>query len=428
MTIAAGRPSRMDVAETAEERRQVQLALTTLAVGVAAVTLAIGGPVLIVLATGLGSVGNVFGAFVSFPALIWVLAWLGVAVRAVVLDRRPVAIGGLAAALGGPLAVKALQGLIPYERAVDAFLSGPTLLCVLLGLGLGVAAIVAGFARYRRMPTKSARERSISGAVLGIQAVVVGLFLLAFVTLGDPDRFLFHFVNVEVLRGSGGVFVRGAVNTVILALVGEIGGIIFGLLLAVLTLSKRAVVRAPARVYINFFRGTPLIWQLSVFYFGLSLGLGIQLELTAGPIQLSSAYVTAMVVFILNTGAYAAEVFRAGIQSIERGQMEAARSLGMTYGQALRYAVVPQAVRRVIPPLMNEFVILIKDTSLVVVLGLIPENYELFTTAREGYSDTFNATFFTAAALGYLVVTLPLIGAVNAVERRLRSGLVTVTT
>jgi polar amino acid transport system permease protein len=307
-------------------------------------------------------------------------------------------------------------------------MSSGSLIAMLLGVGLGVAAIIIGFGRYRRMPTRRAREQAISGAVLGIEAVGIGLILLAFRTLGDPDRFIFHFFNVEFLAGAGGVFLRGAVNTLILALVGELGGIVLGLLLSFMVLSKRPVVRAPARIYINFFRGTPLIWQLSVFYFGLSLGLGIRLELTVGPVQLSAAYVTAMVVFILNTGAYAAEVFRAGIQSIERGQMEAARSLGMTYGQAMRFAIVPQAFRRVIPPLMNEFVILIKDTSLVVVLGLIPENYELFTTAREGYSSTFNATFFTAAAAGYLVVTLPLIGAVNAVERRLRSGLVTVTT
>jgi polar amino acid transport system permease protein len=78
----------------------------------------------------------------------------------------------------------------------------------------------------------------------------------------------------------------------------------------------------------------------------------------------------------------------------------------------------------VIPPLMNEFVILIKDTSLIVVLGLTAAEQDLFSTAQEGYSSTFNATFFVAAAFGYLVVTLPLIGAVNAVERRLRSGLV----
>jgi ABC-type amino acid transport system permease subunit len=106
--------------------------------------------------------------------------------------------------------------------------------------------------------------------------------------------------------------------------------------------------------------------------------------------------------------------------------MEAARSLGMSYPQAMRYAIVPQAVRRVIPPLMNEFVILIKDTSLIIVLGLSTAQQDLYNFAREGFSDTFNATFYVGAAIGYLIVTLPLIGLVNAVERRLRSGLVSV--
>ncbi|MGH2674465.1 MAG: amino acid ABC transporter permease [Actinomycetota bacterium] len=337
-------------------------------------------------------------------------------------------IGALGLALLGPIIVALLKGLVPYERVVEAVQSAPTLLMLLGGVGFGALAVFWGFWSYRGMPTKRARERAIAGAVLGIQAVVLALFLLAFRTLGDPERFVFHFFNLEVLAGRSDEFLRAAVNTIILALAGELGGIILGLLLALLILSKRSVVRAPARVYINFFRGTPLIWQLSVFYFGLALGLGIRLELSVGPIDLSAAYVTGMIVFILNTGAYASEVFRAGIQSIERGQIEAARSLGMSYPQAMRYAIMPQAFRRVIPPLLNEFVVLIKDTSLIVVLGLIPANYELFTQARELYAETFNATSFTAAAIGYLAVTLPLIGAVNAVERRLRSGLVTVTT
>jgi ABC-type amino acid transport system permease subunit len=98
--------------------------------------------------------------------------------------------------------------------------------------------------------------------------------------------------------------------------------------------------------------------------------------------------------------------------------------MGMSYLQAMRYAIVPQAVRRVIPPLMNEFVILIKDTALVSVLGLTLADSDIFTLAREGQSATFNATFFTVAAIAYLAVTLPLIGLVNAAERRLRSGLV----
>jgi ABC-type amino acid transport system permease subunit len=103
--------------------------------------------------------------------------------------------------------------------------------------------------------------------------------------------------------------------------------------------------------------------------------------------------------------------------------MEAARSLGMSYLQAMRYAIVPQAVRRVIPPLMNEFVILIKDTALIIVLGLSAAQLDIYGFARQGAAASFNATFFTASALAYLAVTLPLIRLVNYVETRLRSGL-----
>ena len=160
-----------------------------------------------------------------------------------------------------------------------------------------------------------------------------------------------------------------------------------------------------------------MLVQLSIIYFGVNLGLGLHL----------SSFTVAIAVFALNMGAYSAEVFRAGIQSIERGQIEAARSVGMTYLQAMRYAIVPQAVRRVIPPLLNEFVILIKDTSLVIIIGLYLTQLDLFGAAQQGYSDTFSATFFVAAAIGYLIITLPMIWVVNRVERRLRSGLVGVT-
>ena len=333
-------------------------------------------------------------------------------------------VASIGLALGGTVASTAARGIVPYRRLVEGLLSTPTAVILFVGLGLGAVAIAWGFASYRLMPTKRSRERAVAGAVLGIQAVVVGLIILAFRSFGNPELFIKLFFNAGVLEGHLGAFVRGAVNTIVLAFTGEVGGIIVGLFLAMLAMSKRAVVRAPARVYINFFRGTPLIWQLSVFYFGFAIGLGIRPAVDVGPIQLSAPYTIAVIVFILNTGAYAAEVFRAGIQSIERGQLEAARSLGMSYPQAMRYAVIPQAVRRVIPPLMNEFVILIKDTSLVLILGLAVGELELYTTAREGYSDTFNASFFTAAAIGYLAITLPSIWAVNRLERRLRSGLV----
>jgi His/Glu/Gln/Arg/opine family amino acid ABC transporter permease subunit len=316
---------------------------------------------------------------------------------------------------GGALLAK-LEGGRNVCHIADALRSTEQTTLFFLAIALGVGAAIAGFAMHRRMDTKRKREHCLTGAVLGIQAVIVAAVLMGF-RAGNPDNFALQFLNFVKLKGYGFAFLRGAKNTLQLALVGEIGGVVLGLILALFVLSDRRAVRAPARVYINFFRGTPLLWQLATFYFGFALGLQIKL----------SAYQTAMIVFALNTAAYAAEVFRAGIQSIERGQMEAARSLGMSYLQAMRYAIVPQAVRRVIPPLMNEFVILIKDTSLILVLGLTASEFDILTVARTGYSDTFNATFFVAAAVGYLAITLPLIRAVNAVERRLRSGLVGIT-
>jgi polar amino acid transport system permease protein len=263
------------------------------------------------------------------------------------------------------------------------------------------------------MDSKRKRDQSITGAVLGSQGILLAAFILWFRAV-SPGLFAKHFLNFADLHGYGGAFLQGIRNTLVLAFAGELGGIVIGLILGILTLSQRRVVRAPARIYINFFRGTPLIWQLFTGYFMVLFGFGLRI----------SAFVIAIIVFALNTGAYAAEVFRAGIQSIERGQIEAARSLGMSYFQAMRYAIVPQAVRRVIPPLMNEFVILIKDTALVIVLGLVASQYDILTTAREGQAATFNASFFTAAAIAYLVITLPLIRLVNAAEKRLRSGLV----
>ena len=315
---------------------------------------------------------------------------------------------GLPADITGALGVCNIVEALRSD-AMTGFLYG--------GMALGIAGIALGFGSYRRMDTVRRREQAITGALLGIMAVQIAVVLLVF-RAGRPDLFAKHFLNFTVLEPYFmKPFLNAMKNTIVLALVGEVGGIVIGLILAMLVLSKRRAARAPARVYINFFRGTPLIWQLAAFYFLLLFGFEVRLR----------AFTVAMIVFALNTGAYAAEVFRAGIQSIERGQIEAARSLGMTYGQAMRFAIVPQAVRRVIPPLMNEFVILIKDTALVIVLGLLLSEHELFQWARAGVSDTFNATFYTATALGYLAITLPAIYLVNRVEERLRSGLVGIT-
>jgi His/Glu/Gln/Arg/opine family amino acid ABC transporter permease subunit len=324
-------------------------------------------------------------------------------------------VGGaaLTAVVAGTIGLVWVRDPTPVPSIVATLKSSGLRGLLVAAVATGGVAVVVGWGTYRRMATRLAREQAIAGAVLGLQVLVFGGALLWF-TSGDVQKFAENFLDFEVLGPHIDGFVQGAKNTLILALGGEGLGIVLGLILALFVISDRAVVRAPARVYINIFRATPLIWQISFIYFGLSIGLDLNLP----------AYAAVILALGLNTGAYAAEVFRAGIQSIERGQIEAARGLGMSYLQAMRYAVIPQAVRRVIPPLMNEFVILIKDTSLVFVVGLAAVERELFKYGRDQFADSINSTFFVGIAIGYLVICIPLIWLVTALERRLRSGLV----
>lgn len=306
-----------------------------------------------------------------------------------------------------------LRGGSGVCHIVDAMKSDLQAGLLITALAVGLVAIAAGFALYKRMPTKRQRNQAIAGAVLGIQGAFIALFLLWFRS-GDILIFTRNFFNFTFLEDSMDGFIRGGKNTVILAFAGELLGIVIGLTLAMLVLSKHRVVRAPAIGYINFFRGTPLIFQLAFFSTFFLLVFHWR----------EATFQHAIIIFGLNMGAYSAEVFRAGIQSVEKGQTEAARSLGMSYLQSMGYVIVPQAVRRVIPPLMNEFVILIKDTSLILVLGLTAAQYDIFTFSRSIFSDSRNATIFLGTAAAYLVVTIPLIRIVNYVEKRMRSGLV----
>lgn len=341
------------------------------------------------------------------------LAWVREQSRPLSLAALGLGALGLILATVGVAVVILMHGLTPFTNIERGFKSAEMTGVTVWAIALGVAAAALGWGTFKRMPTKVSREEAIAGAVLGAQAIVLGGLFLWF-SEGDVNIFAINFLNFEGPNQQLEAFLYGAKNTVILALSGEFFGIVLGLLLAIFAISKRAVVRAPARVYINFFRGTPLLWQISFIGIGLPLALGLDI----------STYTAAIIALGLNMGAYSAEVFRAGIQSIERGQLEAARGLGMSYGQAMRYSIVPQAIRRVIPPLMNEFVILVKDTSLVLFLGLAAGERDLLSVASQGFGNTFNGTFFIYAALGYLAICLPAIRLVNAVERRMRSGLV----
>jgi His/Glu/Gln/Arg/opine family amino acid ABC transporter permease subunit len=226
----------------------------------------------------------------------------------------------------------------------------------------------------------------------------------------DPDSF-----NLERLRNNyldfGIVFdnldaiLQGVLVTISLALLAEVLGIILGLVLALLKISRSRVLSWPAQVYIDVFRGTPLLVQITIIYFTTaSVGL-----------RFNSLFFAGLAALTLNSAAYVAEIFRAGIQSIDKGQMEAGRASGLSYGQTMRHIIVPQAFRRTIPPLTNEFVTLVKDTSLVSVIGLA----ELLRAARVLQAETFNGTPLIAAALIYLVICLPLIYLANGLERRL---------
>jgi His/Glu/Gln/Arg/opine family amino acid ABC transporter permease subunit len=219
------------------------------------------------------------------------------------------------------------------------------------------------------------------------------------------ERFRSYYLDFGLVFENWDALLQAVLITISLAFLAEVIGVALGLAFALLKISGYRVLSILAQVYIDVFRGTPLLVQIVIVYFTTaSVGL-----------RFNSLFFAGLVALSLNAAAYVAEIFRAGIQSIDKGQTEAGRSSGLTYAQTMRYIIVPQAFRRVIPPLTNEFVMLIKDTSLVSVIGLA----ELLRAARVLQSETFNGTPLIAAALMYLAICLPLIYLTNALERHL---------
>jgi His/Glu/Gln/Arg/opine family amino acid ABC transporter permease subunit len=221
----------------------------------------------------------------------------------------------------------------------------------------------------------------------------------------SPSNIQEQYLDFGVIFDNFDTLLQAFLVTIVLALLAELLGIILGLVLALMKIGRSRLLSAPAQVYIDVFRGTPLLVQIIFIYFATP-NIGIRIE---------SLFFAGLVALTLNSAAYVAEIFRSGIQSIDKGQMEAGRASGLTYAQTMRHIIVPQAFRRVIPPLTNEFVMLIKDTSIVSVIGL----EELLRSARVIQSATANATPLVAAALFYLAICLPLIYLANGLERRL---------
>ncbi|MHB1132324.1 MAG: amino acid ABC transporter permease [Chloroflexota bacterium] len=198
----------------------------------------------------------------------------------------------------------------------------------------------------------------------------------------------------------------GAWITIQLTIGSIVVGAILGLFLALFRISGFPLLTVPTVAYIEFVRGTPMLAQIFMIYFGLgSIGINVP-DFASGLLALS-----------LNSAAYNAEIFRGGIQSISKGQMEAARSLGLNYFQAMGYVVIPQAVRFALPPLGNEFIALLKDSSLVAIIGIS----DLMRVGREINGRTLRSIeVFGYVSIMYLLMTLPLSQLVAQLERRFK--------
>lgn len=201
----------------------------------------------------------------------------------------------------------------------------------------------------------------------------------------------------------------GLPNTVVLALLACAIGIALGLLVAIGLLSPRRLLRLPCRAYVDVLRGLPHI--LTIYLVGQGLPLA-GLSLFG-----NNTYAYAAFAIGLIESAYMAEIFRAGLQSIDRGQIEAARTLGMSRFQTLLLITLPQGVRRVLPPLTGQFILVIKGTALVFLLGLTASQREIFSIAQDAAINNANLSPLMAAGLLYLALTVPLTYAVNAWQR-----------
>ncbi len=252
-------------------------------------------------------------------------------------------------------------------------------------------------------------RRQRSRAIRAVQYAVLAAVLLTLVFAADWGEIRRAFFDTDVAKAQfPDIITTALVNTVIYTLLGFGFGLALGLLLALMRLSEVPPYRWLATAYIEFFRGIP---TLLVF---IALGFGVPLAFQVAINQ----YATVMLALGLVGAAYMAETIRAGIQAVPKGQTEAARSLGMSQGRAMVSIVIPQAFRIVLPPLTNELILLTKDSSLVYLLGLSLDQYELSKFGRDALNQNRSLTPILIAGLCYLVITLPLGHLVRRLEAR----------
>ena len=213
--------------------------------------------------------------------------------------------------------------------------------------------------------------------------------------------------DMNLVVNSFPLLLIGAGVTIQITVLSTAIGFVIGLVVGGARISHLRPLRLLAEVYVEFFRGTPLLVQIFLFYFALPVITGQRID----------PFIAAISACGINSGAYVAEIFRAGIQSVDEGQMEAGRSLGMTWLQTMRYIIVPQAFKRVIPPLGNEFIAMLKDSSLVSVIGF----EELTRRGQLIIAKTYGSfEIWMSVAVIYLVMTLTISRFVAYLERRCR--------
>jgi len=231
------------------------------------------------------------------------------------------------------------------------------------------------------------------------------------------------FFSPEVMGDAFSVILKALPVSLLLGVGSFVLGIPVGLGLAFMKMSKTRWLRWPATMYVDVVRGTPLFLQILLVFFGLPLMPFYKALVTSNPwlnnpmlFGISwTLYMRGFFVLSFNSAAYLCEIFRAGIQSISRGQMEAARSLGMTAPMAMTYVIIPQTVRRILPTMMSEFILLFKDTALLAAVGI----GEIVLRAREVAAARFNPSPYVLASVFYLLITIPLGRIVARLEDKL---------
>ena len=220
----------------------------------------------------------------------------------------------------------------------------------------------------------------------------------------------------RILTVYGGLLLRAMGQTLLLALCGLFFACILGLIFGLMSVLKNKVTRLIAAVFVDVIRGVPMIVLAYFVFFGVPYLFNTILGV--GGVKLS-ALQAGTICLALNCGAYMAEIIRAGIGSVDRGQMEAARSVGLPYWRAMQRVVLPQAIRTMIPSIINQFIITLKDTSILSVIGFP----ELVNTAKNVVANTFMSfQTWTIVAVMYLVVITLLSRVARSMERRLKCG------